>query len=139
MTYETLDLIADSYIPSLAIICLILILLPVLDLNWKRVVRRFTVFFLLVASAYALMLIDNYLKIWPKFGLDYSTHTAVALSLVSFIIYYKPKLKFIAGGSLIAYVLLMLYQGYHPLTDIVSTAIALAFPIAGILLGSRKR
>ncbi len=29
------------------------------------------------------MLIDNALMIWPKFNLDYSTHTALALALVS--------------------------------------------------------
>jgi len=80
--------------------------------------------------AYAIMFVDNHLSLWPQFNMDYSTHTAVALVLV---VNLWVMMNFLQGiwsvsllVSLLGYFLLMLYQQYHTVADILSTAVVVA-------------
>ena len=119
LSYEQIDLIADSYIPLLAFVSLwVLIKL--------EPSKRTSALVQIISSTlfiYAVMLVDNWLQIWPTFSLDYSTHSALSLVFVSFIAIYKPDLKKSAIVSFIIYALIMLYQQYHSLADIVTTAL----------------
>jgi hypothetical protein len=121
--YETLDRVADSYIPLLAIVSLGSIVVAAVKAEWRMAGLRLLTIGALLAIAYGLMLVDRRLSIWSRFGLDYSTHTAVALVLVAFLAASKPRLSPVWWSSLIAYVLLMLYQGYHTLSDIIVTGV----------------
>ena len=76
----------------------------------------------LLSTAYGLMFIDNLLRLWPSVGLDYSTHTAAALAFVIYLTLLKPQLKFLWSISLIAYCVLMRYQQYHSIADMITTA-----------------
>src|SRR5690606_6806076 len=77
----------------------------------------------LLLVSYGLMFLDNALGIWPAVGLDYSTHTAVALTLVlSLCGLARPFWKLLAS-SFVLYALLMLYQKYHTVPDILSTMV----------------
>ncbi len=96
---------------------------------------RFAAFAIVVFMAYGLMFLDNRYKVWPALGLDYSTHTAVALGLVILLSFNATKLKALWCGSFAAYVLLMLYQRYHTIADIVTTALAVGAPTALLLAG----
>ena len=136
MNYQTLDIIADSYIPLLALLSLYwLIILSGKRLEEQDEARKPCVLpqkslfryrllglAILLGTAYGLMFLDNLFHLWPSVGLDYSTHTAVALVLIIYLILLKPEFKFLWGLSLIAYCGLMYYQRYHIVADMVSTA-----------------
>jgi hypothetical protein len=122
LDYETLDAIADAYTPLLALGGLVLLLHPLLKRQWQVLGTRMTRLAAGMLVAYGLMFLDNRLQIWPAVGMDYSTHTAVALVLVMFISAHAPKTRWPCWVSLLAYALLMLYQRYHTVPDIVTTA-----------------
>jgi hypothetical protein len=127
LTYETLDAIADSVNPSLGLIALAVALHPLVRQQGKRAASNVAALLGGVAIAYAVMLIDNVAGIWPHLGLDYSTHTAVALALVSFLTFMsRGAVRFIWSGLFAAYALLMLYQRYHTFLDILSTLVIVA-------------
>lgn len=132
-TYETLDQIADAYIPLLAIISFGLILYPLFRARWRLCGLRLFTLFMLLFVAYGLMFLDRQFQIWPRFNLDYSTHTAVALVLVAFLAGNAPRFTLPLIASFVAYLILMLYQGYHPVSDIVVTGLAVAMPTGLIL------
>ncbi|WP_420473933.1 hypothetical protein [Noviherbaspirillum sp. ST9] len=125
-SYATLDAIADTYTPLLALACLVLLLRPLRALQWRVLGIRAASLAAGAFVAYGLMFMDNRLEIWPIAQLDYSTHTAVALVLAIFLTRYWPASRLICWVSLGAYGLLMLYQRYHSLADILSTAAVVA-------------
>ena len=129
ISYETLDAIADAYIPMLAPACLALTLLSLRHGQSNSAARGGLGLGTSLALAYSLMFIDEAFQIWPRFGLDYSTHTAVALALVSFLSINAPRIAKYWLASLVAYAGLMQYQGYHSAADIISTAIVLGLPM----------
>lgn len=123
MTFETLDAIADAYIPLLLVIFLIGLVNKFYK-SWQnyRVSATYLLFlFGLLSISYGLMLLDKALGLWPAIDLDYSTHTAVALSLVFAICASSPARWMWLAVSMLTYAVLMLYQGYHSLLDIIST------------------
>lgn len=123
MSYETLDAIADSYIPLLFFLLITVLLSTLYKLwpNWKLVTAHLQFLMGLLVISYGLMFLDSVIGIWPHFGLDYSTHTAVALALVFSLCTLIPGKRMWLAISFVAYALLMLYQAYHSVADIVST------------------
>lgn len=128
-SYETLDKIADAYTPMLAIVSLAFIIVSVIRAQWRTAGLLLLTVTMILAIAYGLMFLDGRFDIWRTFGLDYSTHTAVALVLVAFLAANNPQFAVFWVGSLMAYVLLMLYQGYHTVSDITVTAAVVVVPI----------
>lgn len=124
LTYEQLDFIADSYIPILALASLAFGIK-----QYKEALRRNLLCLpSSVGIAYGFMYIDALLQLWPSVGLDYSTHTAVALLFVVNLSFVSQRVLQTAVGSLIAYCGLMVYQRYHTVLDIIST-IAVLLPL----------
>ncbi len=137
LTYSQLDRIADSYIPALFLISIYVLAVGVFKLGLKRKGIEIASVVFSIVIVYGVMLLDNTFKIWSIFDLDYSTHTA--LSLV-FVVYLSSKNKTLLRVSIISfllYVLLMLYQKYHSVADILSTAIIL-IPLFWLLLHREK-
>jgi len=137
-SYQILDNIADAYIPALAILCLCLLIKKFIARDWQRLLREGGFFVVGLVVAYAIMFVDNHLSLWPQFNMDYSTHTAVALVLVVNLWVMKNSLQRVWSVSLLVsllgYFLLMLYQQYHSVADIISTSLvvgALVLPLAG--------
>lgn len=128
-TYETLDTIADSYTPLLAIISLTLIVVAPFKGQWRLAGLRLLTLSILLGIAYGLMFFDAQFSICSTVGLDYSTHTAVALVLAAFLAANESRLTILWFSSLIVYVLLMLYQGYHTVSDIAVTVAVIVFPV----------
>lgn len=124
--YETLDNIADAYVPLLALLSLFSLSRTAYLSRWRQLATDTALFVSILLIAYGLMFLDNYLGIWPAFGLDYSTHTAVALALVIFLMSSTKHYSAYLLGSLVLYFLLMLYQGYHSLADILTTAVVVS-------------
>lgn len=127
MDYETLDTIADAYIPLLAGLYLFALVWTLSQLPGQRraVGASALILALMLLASYGLMFLDNWLKLWPGFGLDYSTHTAVSFSLVLALCMLKRRLWPLWLGSFIGYLALMHYQQYHTVADMLTTLIAL--------------
>ncbi len=78
---------------------------------------------LAVAMVYVLTFIDRYFQLWSKFGLNFSTHTALAVSLVTSLgILYRRSLFFLVP-LLFFYIWLMLRLGYHSALDVIAAAV----------------
>lgn len=127
-TYESLDNIADAYTPILFIAYLIMSVV-----YWRQGDKLASLKgFSGIAIAYAFMFADNAIHAWPSVGLDYSTHSAVALALIVFHVHKKALLSLTAIGimvSLVAYYALEVYQKYHSVADILSTAAVVGIAI----------
>jgi len=129
MSYDTLDAIADSYNPILFILYL-----AYSAWYWYKNDKTAWVRGLIgIAACYVLMAIDNKFGIWESQGLDYSTHTAVAVALLSFHIHKRSLTSIDAmtfKASFLSYLALMWYQEYHTIVDMVSTL----FVVGAVLL-----
>jgi CubicO group peptidase (beta-lactamase class C family) len=122
MTYEQLDAIADSVIPTLGVLALLLPWLPMYRASfpaWKRILCTL----LGVAAAYAGMYLDKLTGAWPAMSLDYSTHSAVCVALLIALGHLSRRWLIGSVAIGVAYAALMLYQRYHTLVDILTTAI----------------
>jgi hypothetical protein len=128
-TYEILDAIADSYIPLLFLGYIFFA-----TVYWRHGDRLAAVKgFAGVLAAYALMFVDHVLQLWATVGLDYSTHSAVSYALIAFHVHkraWNSAAAFSLCLSLILYYALEVYQRYHSVADIITTAL-----VVGSLLG----
>jgi hypothetical protein len=133
-SYETLDKLADSYIPVLLIAFLLAVTITFFRTpdDRKRLGKVFVYALALVLISYGLMFLDKAVHLWDAAGLDYSTHTAVSLSLVIPLCILLGRYRVIVVFSFAAYSALMLYQGYHSVLDILTTGIIIA--LCGFLL-----
>jgi hypothetical protein len=95
--------------------------------------RVFLFFSGILLVSYGIMFLDRALHLWASAGLDYSAHAAVALTLVMSLCALWRQIWTVFVGSLVVYGLLMLYQKYHSLADLVSTVVPIAF--LALLLG----
>lgn len=126
---ELLAKVADFYLPSL--------LLVTLGVGTLEIMRGYRWFWVkLFASAilvFSVMLLDYYVRIWALLGLDYSTHTALALALVIFIgtgLQSRMGWGFLLA-SFLAFLQLMSHLVYHSWADMGSTVGVIG---AGLLL-----
>lgn len=120
--YEILDVIADLYIPVLAGIFFLKCIALILRGGCGRVTGGIKVLFGLLIVSYGFMATDQYFRVFERFSLDYSTHTALALSDVVAICALSRDVLYLLV-SYLCYVFLMLYQQYHTLKDILATLV----------------
>jgi hypothetical protein len=139
ISYETLDRIADAYIPLLALASVIAIGANIVSSRWRLAGSRVLSVGIGLFIAYGLMFLDHQLNLWPAVGLDYSTHTAVSLVFVGFLALEIRRWAILWTGSFAGYLLLMMYQGYHTGLDIVSTSAAVGIPVVWVLGYVRRR
>lgn len=142
LSYQALDTIADAYTPLLLLIVIINMIYIGHQKEVANASRRLQQIALGLLIAYGLMILDNYLGLWPAVGLDYSTHTAVALVLVVYLCYSLRGMTVYWLSSIVLYFLLMLYQGYHTLLDIISTTAivgGLYVPLISLLLNPSEK
>lgn len=128
-TYEKLDMIADSVNPILALLTLGSLVFNYILKGRKAGNINLGYCLLAVACVYLLRALDDKFKWWLGFGLDYSTHTALSLTLT--VCLSRLWSAFKVGWWIIwlLYLILMLYQKYHGVMDILTTTIALAIPL----------
>lgn len=134
-SYQTLDTIADAYVPLLAIIAFVSIAARLAQP--RLALKEFCSFLLLALMAYGLMFTDAAHHLWAKKGWDYSTHTATAAACCWYLFGLSRGRKILGGVfhltavyviwpvSLVGYLLLMRYQGYHSWPDMFTTLVAL--------------
>jgi hypothetical protein len=137
MDYESWDRIADAVTPTVGVITLALALLIRRAGNPPRW-AQFLLTLVSVAVIYAVRWIDWKFSLWAGAGLDYSSHTAlyVAIAVSSWMIDWRAG---IAGAVIgVAYAVLMLYQKYHTLTDIVTTTVVIAPMCIGVWFAAKR-
>ncbi|GAM62874.1 hypothetical protein JCM19232_4551 [Vibrio ishigakensis] len=86
---------------------------------------------------YVMRFVDIALDIWPSFGSDYSTHTAVALVLVVQIWMLNVRFGVLSALSLAGYMQLMNFLDYHTYLDMVSTSLFL-LPVFVLIWRNQK-
>lgn len=123
LDYKTLDFIADLYVPLLLLVLVVLMVRSIIATDWQRFRIEISLLFYGFIIVYGLMFSDQLFNIWSRFGLDYSTHTAIALMLVALLGFFQQSVQKTSWCSLLVYVALMRYQNYHTVSDMVTTAI----------------
>ncbi|MBP0639335.1 hypothetical protein [Cupriavidus sp. AcVe19-6a] len=129
LSYQALDRIADSHNPVLGAIWIVLALIPLLTRQWRLASARAGLGVACLLIAYGFMWIDGALHIWSRAGLDYSTHTAVAVALIATIGAISCRVGALAVVMFCLYVPLMLHQRYHTVVDVASTVLAVGIPV----------
>lgn len=126
MRHTLLAVIADVYSPVL----LLAIGLTIFRLPHKFKAAAVVGFYMM--GVYGIMLLDYVGSLWPKAGLDYSTHTAFAAVCVWFLWKNTQGMagRLIWPVSLLLYLGLMRLQAYHSILDMITTLAAIAVWIA---------
>ncbi|WP_396586955.1 hypothetical protein [Bermanella sp. R86510] len=132
LSYNQWDNVADAYIPLLALITLLFLLKDLVKLNFQRPLKQLLWIFISGCFIYGVMALDNAIRIWPALGLDYSTHTALALVFVIFFVLQKSIPAIVSVISFILYGWLMVYLNHHSIADILTTALVVT-PVIFIL------
>lgn len=119
-TYRILDAVADSFNPLLALVALAIPLLHK-PRNLRATIAYYVSTGAAIAFVYLVRALDDRYLLWTSLGLDYSTHSAFAASLVVSIgAFYRRWLVLLACAA-IAYFSLELVMRYHGLADILSS------------------
>ena len=125
MSQEALSIVADIYIPLITLMIVVELTLTNKSLEGNQHLLKFRLPLLIgsLASAFGLMVVDNIFQLWASLGLDYSTHSAVALGLVLFLRLLRPTAYIYYLVSLLLYFCLMVLLRYHTVLDILSTVL----------------
>lgn len=137
--YEVLDLVADSYNRVLGLLWLATMAIAMWQRAWRCTLYRAIFGTALVSVARLLEIADWYSGAFPGAGLDYSSHTAIALGMVVYLAVVWKQHWIWWWTSMACYLGLVLYQRYHTLDDVIVTAIVSAPLIAAFAWAFRKR
>lgn len=121
LNYEQLDFIADSYNFTLSLLILFFLIKSYKADSKQRFQTNLTLVSSYLTLIYGVMLLDKLFLIWPSLNLDFSTHTAFALASVLLLMHWRIFKPLFWIVSFLAYLLLMEYQKYHTVADMLST------------------
>jgi hypothetical protein len=71
---------------------------------------------------YGAQALDLWWGLWSVWGLDYSTHTAYAVSLATSIASWHRRWTWSLGAAVLGYGVLLMMLGFHGLVDILTSA-----------------
>ena len=130
-TYRILDAVADSFNPLLALVALAIPLLQK-PRNLPAAIAYYVSTGAVIGLVYLVRALDHRYLLWTSLGLDYSTHSAFAASLVVSIGAFYRRWHVPLVCAAIAYFSLELIMRYHGLADIL-TSVTLA-AVAALLV-----
>lgn len=121
--FKILDKVADSVIPLLAIVLIVLLIRATASrqIDW----RRWAAALLGIAAVYVVSKIDRSGRIWLSFHSDYSTHSALTAAIMVPLAYLRPAWKAVLAGIFVAYAALMMALSFHTVLDIISTLVVI--------------
>lgn len=126
--YEIIDAICDSVNPILLLLAVGFIVRDFIQRVFSRAVHATVLFIIGVIWVYGMLFVDNTYHLWPMINSDYSTHTAVIVALC--ITLHTSSGWVITWLTILGlYSVAMLYQEYHTVLDIVSTAVFIGVPL----------
>jgi hypothetical protein len=120
-TYRILDAVADSFNPLLALVALAIPLL-LKPRNLRTAIAYYVSAAAGICFVYLIRALDSRYLLWASLGLDYSTHSAFAASLVVSIGAFHRRWLAPLVLAALAYFALELVMRYHGLADILSSA-----------------
>lgn len=142
LTYAQWDVIADAYIPCLAFILLAQMIYTLYLQQYRQLTGHVIIALLLITTVYIIRYIDNITQTWASFGLDYSTHTALALVILIAIGKFKNMSKtntyYFLICSFAAYIFLMKWMNYHTVMDMLTTFVFLLICSAILIYSAEK-
>ena len=121
-----LRIVADATIPAQAVLALSRGLWLARHRQRGAARRMLAMAVAVLAVAYALEYLDLWMALWPRFGLDYSTHTAVALAITAVLWCFWSGGRWLWSALSAGYCALMWWLHYHSWADMLTTAAALA-------------
>lgn len=132
---QFLAVAADIYSPLLLLGIAIVIIK-----HRQTSIRALTAIGVYMVGVYGFMLLDRVASLWPRIGLDYSTHTAFAAVCVWFL-WRNSEVPWrsVWLWSLMAYFAAMIHLRYHTVADILSTMGVMAMWIAAYDMTSAMR
>ncbi len=120
-TYQVVDFICDLVNPVLFVACVLII--GKLSTKDKSNSIKLGLYLLWnLAITYGIMFLDNAFTFFKGYGLDYSTHTAFALSAGIVLLFLSRRLRLVVG-VIVVYAIAMLYQEYHTIEDLIVTVV----------------
>ena len=128
MDYESWDRIADALNPVLGVLTLALSLAirrPGSAPRWAQLLLTLAA----VAGVYAIGWLDASLGLWSAAGMNYTVHGGVHVAIVVSLWMIERRIGVVGIAIALLYAALMLYQKYHSLADIATTALVIA-PLA---------
>ncbi len=131
MTYEQWDTVADAVNPIMLSVTLLLPLVTQSTYSGGRL-TFYIAAMISMAAMYGLGWLDARLYVWESVGMDYSAHSGFVVVLVVSMWLWKRAAGVAAAAIGVAYALLMLYQRYHTIADIVSTVAVITALTLGI-------
>ena len=117
--FGVLDLLADA-----TNVILIVWLLAVLIVGTKRQVlngKDWLVVALSIAVVYVVKTLDGKLHFWDRIHLNYSTHSALAITVVLALCFFDRPRRAVAIAVFVFYGVLQMLLGFHSLLDILTT------------------
>ena len=106
-----LDLLLNQfylhYIPMLAAACLVVLLLPLKNLDWQTSLVRSLGILIASLLTYGFYWLDQRYGLWSGLHLQYNSSTALAMSLVIFLVVYARMAALVFILSLVAYLFLV--------------------------------
>jgi len=136
-TYRILDAVADSFNPLLALIALAIPLLQK-PRNLRATIAYYISTGAAIVFVYLVRALDDRYLLWTSIGLDYSTHSAFAASVVVSIgSFYRRWLVPLICAA-IAYFALELVMRYHGVADIVSASVLAGSAAFGLHLAATR-
>ncbi len=124
--YRALDLVADAFDVALTLLAIAAPRLRGTWRGWLPAVRYVVAGLVGLGFIYGVAALDAHFGLWPAVGLDYSTHTAYAVSLATTIICWDRLWRTPLVVALCGNALLILVLGYHGPLDIVTAAMVAA-------------
>jgi TRAP-type uncharacterized transport system fused permease subunit len=121
LSNDQLDAIADAVDPLLLLLTLALPVLASPRLSWWQRIWFYLAAGIGIGNVYLWRWLDEIYRLWPSVGLDYSTHTALAVTLIVSLAELRRRWLCWLLPLLFAYAILMRYLNYHSFMDVFTT------------------
>ncbi|VUD65053.1 hypothetical protein TDB9533_03467 [Thalassocella blandensis] len=146
LSYDQWDAIADAYIPSLLLFSVATLISQhkrVKNQDWRTGLQHGGILLVGAAFVYCCMWLDSVFGVWRAMGGDFSTHTALSLWCILFLVWqvHNGWNKILLLTSWLLYLVLMYLQRYHSIFDMLSTSLwifSCTAPLLYIYSGQRQ-
>lgn len=137
LTNDEFDTIADAVDPLLLLLTLVAPWWTFTPLQGRQRLWFYLAAGIGLSNVYLWQWLDHQFRLWPAVGLDYSTHTAFAVSLIVSLAVLRRSWLWGLVPLLLAYAILMRYLHYHTFMDVFTTTLAIA-PLSYLIHGLNK-
>ena len=121
-----------NYIPLLSAISLIVLLLPLKSMAWQTSLVRSLGILLASGITFGFYWVDQHFGLWSKLDLTYNAPTALAMSLVIFLVVYARYGAWLFMLSLVSYLLLVVLNQDASFLSVATTGLVIIPLMTGL-------